>query len=86
MHIYTLKKKKKHQHTKSHSQTLTLDCGTEMAAQRGLESYKERMSCVNLGRELEDQLQIFLVHSPSPTPPTGTIFPGSNATFLVVSE
>lgn len=84
MHICTLKKKS--EHTKSHSQTLTLDSSIEMAAQRGLESYKERMTCVTLGRELEGQLQIFPVHSPSPTPPTDATFPGSNTPFLVASD
>ena len=45
----------KDQHTKSSSQGLTLVSNEGTEAQRGLESYKERLGCVALGRELEGQ-------------------------------
>ena len=68
----------KGQHSKSCSQALNQGSSRGTVALRGQESYRERLSCVALGRGLEGQTPMSPLLSPSPTPPTETIFPGSS--------
>ena len=46
--------------TKSHSRALSLSSSERTTAQSKLESLRERLSCVSLGRELEWQPQLSL--------------------------